>query len=145
MARSRPTDTFGPVRSRLIAVAEYLRARPLRLFVAGALLIVAFLIPFEYVNWQEHFIGLPAALVSLTVVAGAVSGGPRVGIALALVGGVAYDLLAVSDRWLVQGATSAAVIVLWLVRRPGRRAARRPLPRAGRAGARGGAPLARRP
>ena len=29
MAGSRQTDTFGPVRSRLIAVAEYLRARPL--------------------------------------------------------------------------------------------------------------------
>jgi serine phosphatase RsbU (regulator of sigma subunit) len=115
MAGSRPTDTFGPVRSRLLAVAEYLRARPIQLFSAGALLIVAFLVPFHYVAWQEHFIGLPAALVSLTVVAGAVSGGPRVGIALALVGGVAYDLLAISDRWLVQGATSAAVIVLWLV------------------------------
>ena len=114
MAGSRPTDTFGPVRSRLIAVAEYLRARPLRLFVAGALLIVAFLLPFPHVNWQEDFIGLPAALVSLIVVAGAVSGGPRVGMALALVGGVAYDLLAVSDKWLVLGATSAAVIVLWL-------------------------------
>ena len=114
MAGSRPTDTFGPVRSRLIAVAEYLRARPLRLFFAGALLILAFLAPFHYVNWQAHFIGLPAALVSLTVVAGAVSGGPRVGIALALVAGVAYDILAISDRWLIQGATSAAVVVLWV-------------------------------
>ena len=71
--------------------------------------------PFHYVDWQEHFIGLPAALVSLTIVAGAVSGGPRVGMALAVVGGVAYDLLAISDRWLIGGATSAAVIVLWLV------------------------------
>jgi len=114
MAGSRQTDTFGPVRSRLIAVAEYLRARPLRLFVAGAVLIVAFLLPFHYGNWETHFIGLPAALLSLTVVAGAVSGGPRVGIALALVAGVAYDLLALSDRWLVQGATAGAVVVLWL-------------------------------
>ena len=96
MAGSRPTDTFGPVRSRLIAVAEYLRARPVQLFVAGAVLSVAFLLPFHYVNWEQHFIGLPAALVSLTVVGGAVAGGPRVGAALALVGGVAYDLLAVS-------------------------------------------------
>jgi serine phosphatase RsbU (regulator of sigma subunit) len=115
MAGSRPTDTFGPVRSRLLAVAEYLRARPLQLFAAGALLIVAFLMPFHYVDWQTHFIGLPAALVSLTIVAGAVSGGPRVGAALALAGGVAYDLLVISDRWLAGGVTSAAVLVLWLV------------------------------
>ena len=114
MPGSRPTDTFGPVRSRLIAVAEYLRARPIQLFVAGALLIVAALIPFQYVSWEEHFIGLPASIVSLVVVGGAVSGGPRVGGALAVVGGIAYDLLAISDRWLVAGATSLAVIVLWL-------------------------------
>ena len=113
MPRARPADAFGPVRSRLLAIAAYLRARPLQLFTAGAILIVAFLVPFHFVEWQEHFIGLPAALVSLTVVAGAVSGGPRVGVALAIVGGVAYDLLALSDRWLVQGATSAAVVLLW--------------------------------
>jgi serine phosphatase RsbU (regulator of sigma subunit) len=92
-----------------------MRARPIQLFAAGAVLIVVFLLPFDMFPWQQHFIGLPAALVSLTVVAGAVSGGPRVGTALAIVGGVAYDLLALSDRWLVEGATSAAVIVLWLV------------------------------
>lgn len=113
MPRARPADAFGPVRSRLLAIAAYLRARPLQLFTAGAILIVAFLVPFHFVEWQLHFIGLPAALVSLTVVAGAVSGGPRVGVALAIVGGVAYDLLALSDRWLVQGATSAAVVLLW--------------------------------
>ena len=115
MASSRPTDTFGPVRSRLLAVAEYLRARPLLVFSAGAVLNVALLLPFLFVNWQEHFIGLPAALVSLIVMGGGVSGGPRVGVALAVVGGIAYDLLAISDRWLVAGATSAAVIVLWLM------------------------------
>jgi serine phosphatase RsbU (regulator of sigma subunit) len=115
MAGSRPTDTFGPVRSRLLAVAEYLRARPIQLFAAGAVFIVAILLPFSSVDWQTHFIGLPAALISLTVVAGAVSGGPRVGISLAIVGGVAYELLVVSDRWLVGGATSAAVLILWLV------------------------------
>jgi serine phosphatase RsbU (regulator of sigma subunit) len=114
MPGSRPTDTFGPVRSRLIAVAEYLRARPIQLFVAGALVIVGALIPFQYVSWEEHFIGLPASIVSLVVVGGAVSGGPRVGAALAVIGGIAYDLLAISDRWLVAGATSLAVIVLWL-------------------------------
>ena len=113
MPRARPADAFGPTRSRLLAIAAYLRARPLQLVTAGAILIVAFLVPFHFVEWQEHFIGLPAALVSLTVVAGAVSGGPRVGVALAIVGGVAYDLLALSDRWLVQGATSAAVVLLW--------------------------------
>lgn len=115
MNRSRPTDTFGPVRSRLLAVAAYLRARPVQLFVAGAVLIVVLLVPFRYIAWQEEFIGLPAALVSLIVVGGAVSGGPRVGAALAVGGGIAYDLLALTDRWLVEGATSAAVIVLWLV------------------------------
>ena len=114
MAHARPTDAFGPVRSRLLAIAEYLRARPLQLFVAGAMLIVASLTPFHFIDWQTQLIGLPAALVSLIVSAGAVSGGPRVGIALAIVGGVVYDMLAVSDRWLVQGATSAAVIILWL-------------------------------
>ncbi len=114
MPGSRPTDTFGPVRSRLLAVAEYLRARPIQLFLAGAVVIVLFLIPFHFVNLEQHFIGLPAALVSLAVAAGAVSGGPRVGGALALVGGVAYDLIAISDRWLVQGATTGAVILVWL-------------------------------
>jgi serine phosphatase RsbU (regulator of sigma subunit) len=114
MPGSRPTDTFGPVRSRLLAIAEYLRARPIQLFLAGAFTIVLFLIPFHYVDLEQHFIGLPAALVSLTVAAGAVSGGPRVGGGLALVGGVAYDLIAISDRWLVQGATTAAVILVWL-------------------------------
>ena len=115
MAGSRPTDTFGPVRSRLIAVAEYLRARPMQLFVAGTVLACLALLPFQYVNWEAHFIGLPASIVSLIVVGGAVSGGPRVGAALAIVGGVAYDLLAITDRWLVAGATSLAVIVLWLL------------------------------
>ena len=114
MAPTRPVDAFGPVRSRLIAIATYLRARPIQLFSAGAVVIVAALTPFHFFEWQEQLIGLPAALVSLTVVAGAVAGGPRVGIALAIVGGVLYDLLAVSDRWLVQGVTSAAVIILWL-------------------------------
>jgi len=115
MAGSRPTDTFGPVRSRLIAVAEYLRARPMQLFIAGTVLLCLALLPFRYVNWEAHFIGLPASIVSLIVVGGAVSGGPRVGAALAIVGGVVYDLLAISDRWLVAGATSLAVIALWLV------------------------------
>ena len=115
MPRARPADAFGPTRSRLLAVAAFLRARPLQLAAAGAALIVVVLLPFHYIAWQEHFIGLPAALVSLIIVAGAVSGGPRVGIALAIVGGLAYDLLAISDRWLVPGATSAAVVVLWLV------------------------------
>jgi serine phosphatase RsbU (regulator of sigma subunit) len=105
---------FGPVQSRLVAVAEYLRARPLQLFAAGAVAIVVFLVPFHYVDLEQHFIGLPAALVSLAVAAGAVAGGPRVGGALALVGGVAYDAIAISDRWLVQGATTAAVILVWL-------------------------------
>ena len=114
MAHTRPADAYGPVRSRLLAIAAYLRARPIQLFVAGAMVIVASLTPFHFIDWQTQLIGLPAALVSLTVSAGAVSGGPRVGIALAIVGGVVYDMLAVSDRWLVQGATSAAVIILWL-------------------------------
>jgi serine phosphatase RsbU (regulator of sigma subunit) len=115
MPGSRKTDTFGPVQSRLVAVAEYLRARPVQLFVAGAIAIVLVLIPFHYVDLQRHFIGLPAALISLAVAAGAVAGGPRVGGALALIGGVAYDVVAISDRWLVQGATTAAVILVWLV------------------------------
>lgn len=114
MPGSRPTDTFGPVQSRLVAVAEYLRARPIQLFAAGAVAIVLFLIPFHYVDLEQHFIGLPAALVSLAVAAGAVSGGPRVGGALALVGGIAYDLIAISDRWLVQGSTTGAVLLVWL-------------------------------
>ena len=115
MAGSRPTDTFGPVRSRLVAVAEYLRARPVQLFVAGAILIAGVLIPFHYFAWEQHFVGLPASLVSLIVVGGAVSGGPRVGSALAVVGAVAYDLMAFPDRWLVGGASSLAVLALWLI------------------------------
>jgi len=115
MPGSRPTDTFGPVRSRLIAVAEYMRARPIQLFAAGTLLIVAVLVPFHYMAWEEYFMGLPASIVSLIVVGGAVSGGPRVGATLAVAGGVAYDLLAISQAWLVSGAASLAVAALWLV------------------------------
>jgi serine phosphatase RsbU (regulator of sigma subunit) len=115
MAGSRPTDTFGPVRSRLLAVAEYMRARPIQLFLVGTLFLIVFMLPFNHISWQQHFIGLPAALVSLTVVAGAVSGGPRVGMALALVGGATYNLFALTDRWLVEGATSIAVVVLWII------------------------------
>ena len=117
MAGSRPTDTFGPVRSRLIAVAEYLRARPIaglrRRRGRSSLLVF---LPFHYVTWtaglhrpagdpglahRRRRRGLAAARASAAL--------------LAIVGGVAYDLLAISDRWLVPGATTAAVLVLWLV------------------------------
>jgi serine phosphatase RsbU (regulator of sigma subunit) len=115
MASSRPTDTFGPVRSRLIAVAEYLRARPVSLFAAAAVLIVAVLAPFRSYPWEQHFVGLPASLVSLIVVGGAVAGGPRVGAALAAVGGLAYDLLAFPERWLIASAASLTVFALWMI------------------------------
>ena len=114
MPGSRPTDMFGPVRSRLLAVADYLRARSPLVFAAGAALTIACLLPFFFIDRQQSFIGLPAALVSLIVVGGAVSGGSRVGVALAVVGGIAYEVLVIPDSWLVAGATSAAVVVLWL-------------------------------
>ncbi len=115
MTGPRPTDTFGPVKSRMLAVAAYLRARPVQLFVAGALVSVGVLLPFHHYPWQDRLVGLPGSLVSLIVVAGAVAGGPRVGVALAFTSGAAYNLLALSERWFMQGATSAAVVVLWLV------------------------------
>jgi serine phosphatase RsbU (regulator of sigma subunit) len=114
MPASRPTDTFGPVRSRLLAVAEYLRARPVRDFVAGAALLIILLFPFHYVDRREQLIGVPAAMATLIIIAGALGGGPRVGGGLALVGGVTYDILVVTDRWLIAGPTTIVVLILWL-------------------------------
>ena len=65
-------------------------------------------------DWHDSYVGVPAALASLVVVAGALVGGPWVGAALALTTGVAFDALVISDRWLIAGTTSAAVIVVWL-------------------------------
>ena len=114
MAGSRPTDTFGPVRSRLIAVAEYLRARPVQDFIVGAVLLLALLMPFSRVVTREQLIGVPAAVATLIIIAGALGGGPRVGLALAALGGVVYDSFVVTDRWLVAGPTTVVVLVLWM-------------------------------
>ena len=115
MAGSRPTDTFGPVRSRLIAVAEYLRARPVQDFAAATVAMLLVFLPFHYYVDQQDYIGVPAILVSLIVVAGALGGGPRVGGLLAILGGVSYEALVVMDHWQVPGVTTAMVLVLWLV------------------------------
>lgn len=111
----RPTDTFGPVRSRLLAIAAYLRARPVQLFAAGSLLIVAAVTPFLYFDWQEYVVGLPSSLVVIIIMGGAVAGGPRVGAALAVVGAVVFDLLVISDRWLFAGAASLTLFLLWML------------------------------
>lgn len=115
MAGARPTDTFGPVSSRLLAIAEYLRVRSVQVFFVGFLLSLALLIPFHFIDRQEQFIGVPAAITSLIVVGGALVGGPRVGVGLALLGGLTYDTLVVTDRWLVAGLTTAAVLLVWVI------------------------------
>ncbi len=115
MAGSRPTDTFGPVRSRLIAVAEYLRARPVQDFAAATVAMALVFLPFHYYVNQQDYIGVPAILATLIVVAGALGGGPRVGGLLAILGGASYEALVVMDRWQIPGVTTAMVLVLWLV------------------------------
>lgn len=115
MAGPRPTDSFGPLRSRLLAAVAFLRARPLPVFVILAALALVLLLPFHFVNRQEQFIGVPAAVVSLVVVAGALVGGPRVGVAIAAVAGATYDSLIVTERWLASGVTTAAVLVVWVL------------------------------
>jgi serine phosphatase RsbU (regulator of sigma subunit) len=84
-------------------------------FAAGSLLALAVLLPFHFIDRQEQFIGVPAAITSLIVVGGALVGGPRVGVALAFLGGITYDTLVVTDRWLMSGATTAAVLFVWVV------------------------------
>ena len=115
MAGSRPTDTFGPVRSRLIAVAEYLRARPVQDFAAATVAMLLVFLPFHYYVDQQDYIGVPAILATLIVVAGALGGGPRVGGLLAILGGASYEALVVMDHWQIPGVTTAMVLVLWLV------------------------------
>ena len=114
MAGSRPTDTFGPVRSRLIAVAEYLRARPVQDFAAATVAMLLVFLPFHYYVDQQDYIGVPAILATLIVVAGALGGGPRVGGLLAILGGASYEALVVMDHWQIPGVTTAMVLVLWL-------------------------------
>lgn len=114
MLSPRPTDAFGPVRSRLLATATWLRARSRAVFLMGVAVQLALLIPFHFVDPQEEFIGVPGSITSLIVVAGAIVGGPRVGAALALTGGVTYDTLVVTETWLLTGVTTAAVIFVWL-------------------------------
>ncbi|HEX5641867.1 MAG TPA: PP2C family protein-serine/threonine phosphatase [Thermoleophilia bacterium] len=102
------------MRSRLLAVAEYLRARPVQDFVAGAALLIIVLFPFAYIDRREQLIGVPAAIATLIIIGGALGGGPRVGAGLAFVGGVAYDVLVITDRWLIAGPTTIVVVILWL-------------------------------
>ena len=72
------------------------------------------LLPFHYYVDQQDYIGVPAILVTLIVVAGALGGGPRVGGLLAILGGVSYEAFVVMDHWQVPGVTTAMVLVLWL-------------------------------
>lgn len=115
MPSTRPTDIYGPVRSRLLTLAAYLRARPVHVFGTGAVIVLALLLPFHFIDRQEQFIGMPAAITSLAVVAAALVGGPRVGAGLAVLGGVTYDTLVVTDRWLASGITTAAVLIVWIL------------------------------
>ena len=84
------------------------------MFLAGLMIALALLIPAHLGGWRDAYVGVPAAIASLVVVTGALVGGPIVGAGLALTIGIAYDALVISDRWLIAGVTSAAVIVVWL-------------------------------
>lgn len=106
---------FGPVRSRILAVAEYLRARPVADFAAGSLFMLLIFLPFHFYVDQQDFIGVPAILTTLVVVGGAIVGGPRVGTALAILGGISYEALIVMDHWQVPGITTVLVLFLWLL------------------------------
>ncbi len=115
MRTPRPTDAFGPVRSRLLAAVAFLRARSLLVFLFGTVLTIVLLVPFHYIDRQEQFIGVPAAITSLLVVGGAIVGGPRVGAGLAVVGTIVYDTVVVTDRWLAAGGFgTGAVVVVWV-------------------------------
>ena len=84
------------------------------MFLAGLSIALAQLIAARLGDWHDAYVGVPAAIASLIVVAGALVGGPAVGAGLALTTGVAFDVLIVTDRWLIAGVTSAAVIIVWL-------------------------------
>ncbi len=84
------------------------------MFLAGLMIALALLIPAHLGGWRDAYVGVPAAIASLVVVTGALVGGPIVGAGLALAIGIAFDALVISDRWLIAGVTSAAVIVVWL-------------------------------
>ena len=101
-------------RSRLIGSVAWLRARPWGVFVAGLFVGLALLVPAHFGDWHDSYVGVPAAIASLVVVAGALVGGPVVGAGLAVTIGVAFDALIVTDRWLIAGIASAAVIIVWL-------------------------------
>jgi serine phosphatase RsbU (regulator of sigma subunit) len=101
-------------RSRMMRAVAWLRGRPWAVFIAGVAVDLALMIPAYFADWRDNYIGVPAAITSLVVVGGALVGGPFVGAALALATGVAFDVLVVTDRWLVAGLTSAVVIVVWL-------------------------------
>ena len=102
-------------RSRMMHAVAWLRARPWGVFIAGLAADLTLLIPAYFADWRDSYIGVPAAITSLVVVAGALVGGPFVGAALALATGVAFDALIVTDRWLLAGLSSAVVIFVWLL------------------------------
>ena len=83
------------------------------MFGAGVTAAVLLLAPFGAVGASDRFIGAPAAFASFIVLAGALVGGPRVGLGLALVSGALFDALVITDRWLVAGSTSILVLVVW--------------------------------
>lgn len=101
--------------SRMLRAVAWLRARPWGVFLVGILMDLALVVPAHFGGWGDTYIGVPAAVTSFVVVAGALIGGPRVGVALALVTGVAFDALVVTDRWLVTGLTSGIVLIVWLL------------------------------
>jgi serine phosphatase RsbU (regulator of sigma subunit) len=73
------------------------------------------LIPFGVVDSSERFIGAPAALASFIVVAGALVGGPRVGLGLALVCGALFDAVVISDRSFGSEVSLALVLIVWVL------------------------------
>ncbi len=115
MRAPRPTDEFGPVRSRLLAAIGYLRARSWVVFLTGVLLALLVLVPFHWVDRQAQFTGVPAAITSLLVVGCAIVGGPRVGAGMAVAGGAVFDTFVVTERWLATGLTTGAVLIVWVV------------------------------
>ena len=102
------------LRSRLMRAAAWLRTHPWGVFLGGLAIDLALLVPARLGDWHEAYVGVPAAIASLVVVAGALVGGPVVGAGLAVATGIAFDALVVTDRWLLGGVASAIVVIVWL-------------------------------
>lgn len=115
MRTPRPTDEFGPIRSRLLGSVTRLRSRPWLVFLGSFALIFVFTLPVRLFGEPETVLSVTTAITSLLVVGAAIVGGPKVGLALSLTGGIVYNGLAAADTGTASLVTGGAVLGVWIV------------------------------